>query len=123
MARRSKAGEDQLELTGLGEESPPGSGSDVPESADPAGTGDSDVVPPATGAERRSPFAMGRMSSRTREVHLARGDDPGPIPGPWKLRAVVRPGPGSNPTSSSGSRAVSRPETLAEDGIPDESQD
>ena len=88
MPKRPRAGEGQLELTGLEEVTPsdPQPDQDSPPSQSEAGERD---------ADRRAPFAMGRLSSRTREVHMAGGDANGPIPGPWTLRAVVRPGPGA----------------------------
>jgi hypothetical protein len=93
MPKRPRAGEDQLEIPGLEEVSPSDPASDPdPLSAGPeAGERDPD---------RRAPFAMGRLSSRTREVHMAGGDPNGPIPGPWTVRAVVRPGPGTSTAAS-----------------------
>lgn len=41
---------------------------------------------------RRTPFLMGRMSSKASEIFVIETSAPGPIPGPWNLRALTRPG-------------------------------
>ena len=111
MPKRPGAGEDQLELTGLEEVSPsdPARPQDLTPSVTEDGEGDPD---------RRAPFAMGRLSSRTREVHMAGGDPNGPIPGPWTLRAVVRPGPVGAKTSAKpeGDAQSPAPSTSPESG-------
>ena len=111
MPKRPGAGEDQLELTGLEEVSPsdPARAQDLIPSGTEEGKGDPD---------RRAPFAMGRLSSRTREVHMAGGDPNGPIPGPWTLRAVVRPGPvgAENPGDPDREAASPAPSTSPESG-------
>ena len=78
-----------MELPGLGGVPP----ADNPELA--GGTEGQEKAETETRDEKRSPFAMGKLSRRTTEIHMARGDSEGPIPGPWKLRAVVGPGPGN----------------------------
>lgn len=38
----------------------------------------------------RRTFVVGRLDRRTSEVQLVEADAASPIPGPWRLKAVVR---------------------------------
>jgi len=43
----------------------------------------------------RIPFAVGRLTHEGSRVVLVTRDAPAPVAGPWALRALVRPTPGT----------------------------
>ncbi len=40
---------------------------------------------------RRTPFLLGRMSSKASEILVIESRAQSPIPGPWNLQAMTRP--------------------------------
>jgi len=54
----------------------------------------------------RRTFMVGKSNSRGTEILVVKERVPPPIPGPWTLKALVRPASGRKHLSSTGSTGV-----------------
>jgi hypothetical protein len=47
--------------------------------------------------EMRETFMVGKLTQRGTAMWVVKGRKPSPIPGPWSLKALVRPAPARSP--------------------------